>query len=649
MPARVLECGDYDRTGREFICWDQPGFEGEPVVVRVDYRWRPIDPLLSRGLPNGVPLRGQAEMVNEVHWSRFSPTRVASPSPVGAQPTPTNTPIGTPTHTPTPTYATPTNTAQPRRLPTRLPTPTLTPTPRAPYLLLSPQKDVWPEYLIPSGVVELYNHWPDGAYDIYWTDNCGQPTDLGIPVNTFYGSATIQHAGTLGGARRFSVSVFGAVEGETYTATLSTSLASLDVAVLRPERLPDLVVERIVAPQPIVAGQAVTVGVVISNAGLGVVSDTFDVDIYVNPSRVPVLKGQPGQGTTGGGSPKQWVSGVISPGMRVTLSYVVVLPSSGKLGFWAQVDTSDSVLELDEDNNILGPLEFSLPCSDRSDDFNQGRLEGKWSSAAIGARPGTGGQGRVLDGGFLRIEGTGANVLSADDGGSWLLHQGDLGENYVMTVKVLNYPRGGGEGKAGLMVRESRDAGARYVAIAVADGGGGPLLQTIVRTQGGGLPTRPCGSASIPAYLFDGNQANGEGILLRIVRQDQTLTLYSSLDGKRWYSEACQQIEFSDPALGVSTAPGIWLAPQDEASARRGDYDDFELCSLGAAAPPPVRPKPPLLKECGNVILNSDFEPEGRLAPWIVGQEPSAVVSDSRYSSDLGWAACAGVFDAPQG
>jgi hypothetical protein len=623
-------CGDHnptdlDQEDEREICWDQQGFPDQPVVVRVDYRWKPIDPVLSAGLPDGVLLHGKAVMVNEgIQWSRLAPTStVTVPVVPGRQPTATPGPPPTPTDTPTPTE-TPT--------PTATPTPTPTPTPSTPYLLLSPERDVWPEYVIPSGRVELYNHLPDGVYDISWTDNCGNTTDLDVPVNTSFGNATVDMPAPDSVAPDFQYLCAGSQEGQVYTATLSTSLASLDVAVLRPERMPDLAIERIVVPDPIVTGEAITVGVVISNAGLGVVSDTFDVDVYVNPSREPVLKGQPGQGTAGGSSPKQWVSGVISPGMKTTLSYVVVLPSSGKISLWAQVDTSDSVLELDEENNISGPLEFNLPCSDQCDDFNQGGLAGKWRRSAIGARTGTGSAG--VSGGVLRMEGTGANVLSADDGGSWLLHQGGSSGNYVMTVKVLDYPRGGGEGKAGLMVRESGDTGARYVAIAVADGGGGPVLQTIVRTREGALPASSCGNLAIPGYLFDGNKANGEGVYLRIERQDQALILYSSIDGNRWQTDGCQRHEFSGTALGNYSVPGIWLAPQNQASARQGNYDDFELCPLGAATPPPVRPQPPMLKECGNVILNSDFEPNGALAPWVVGWEPQAVVSNSRYSSD---------------
>jgi hypothetical protein len=609
------DCGDY--LDAEGICWDQQGFPDQPVLVRVDYRWRPIDPLLSGAWPNGVPLRGQAEMVNEgTQWSRLAPTREVPPTPTGYQPTPTNTPVGTPTTTPTPTVT-----------PTFTPTPT--PTPSEPYLVLSPKKKVWPEYLMPTGLVELYNHLPDGQYDISWTDNCGKKTDLGIPVYTFFGSASANMPlpGQVGPDFQY---VCRPVElGQVYTGTLSTSLASLDVAVLVPDRTPDLVVERIVVPEPIVGGETITIGVVISNTGLGVVSDTFDVDIYVNPSREPVLKGQPGQGTSGGSSPKQWYTEVVSPGMRATLNYVIAVPSTGRLNIWAQVDTSDIVSELDEDNNILGPLEFSLPCSDQSDDFDRGYLDPKWTLSPVGARAGSG-NAQVLED-FVRIEGTGAGVWSADDGGSWLLHQGAYSGNYAMTVRVLDYPRGG---KAGLTVRESLATGERYVAIAVIEDGGGPYLQSIVRTQDSALPTGPCGNSPIPSYLFDGSEANGEGVWLRIVRENQTLRMYSSLDGKSWHTEECKQHEFSEPALDDLTLPGIWLAPHDEASARHADYDDFELCSLGSAEPPPVRPKPPLLKECGNVLLNSDFEPAGSLLPWVVGQEPAAVVSDARYSSD---------------
>jgi hypothetical protein len=74
--------------------------------------------------------------------------------------------------------------------------------------------------------------------------------------------------------------------------------------------------------------------------------------------------------------------------------------------------------------------------------------------------------------------------------------------------------------------------------------------------------------------------------------------------------------------------------PTPEPSGRLGKYDDFELCPLEAYQYD-VRPKPPGLRECGNVLINSDFEQSGTsLAPWVSGAESQAVVASARYSCD---------------
>jgi hypothetical protein len=90
------------------------------------------------------------------------------------------------------------------------------------------------------------------------------------------------------------------------------------------------------------------------------------------------------------------------------------------------------------------------------------------------------------------------------------------------------------------------------------------------------------------------------------------------------------------PTNTPTNTPGPTPTPTSmPAGTRFGTYDDFELCPLEAViAKPDIRPKPPGLRECGNVLTNSDFEPAGDLYPWVAGTEPQAVVASSYYSCD---------------
>jgi hypothetical protein len=602
-----------------------PGGPGLPVRIRVAYRWSPMEPIVQALYPNGLIIWGQAEMVNEgIQWMKST----ATPSPPPPSPTgqvPTSTPISSPT----PTH-TPTSTPTPTPTPTWTLTPIATPTPSDPYIVLLPDKERWTETSLPRGRVELHNHLPDKSYEVTWRDNCGRKTDLGLSLTTEKGSASGTMPAPSSVSPGFRYLCPPIVQGKTYTGSLETTLASTDVGVYVPIRPPDLTIDRIEVPETISVGEAVTVGIVISNAGLGVVSDTFDVDIYVNPSRTPVLKGQAGQGTKGGSSPKQWVTEVLTQGLGTVLNYVIVLPSPGDYDIWAQVDTSDLIEESNEENNILGPVEISLFCSDQCDDFDGGAIDPKWGLTALGARGGNA-SSSVTENEYLRLEGTGHEVVSADDGKSFMLNQGAHGGNFEMTVQVMNSPGGAGA-RAGLIVRDSATTGALYVAIAVTQRGG-PGVEVLVREQANALPRSPCTRAPIPPYLLDGNQSNGEGIYLRIVREGQTFTMASSVDGSSWHTESCMQYTFSGQTMADPALPGIWLAPNDAVAARGAEYDRFRLCPIGTSGPPPVRPQPPLLRECGNLLRNSEFEPGGALAPWVVGDTSLAVQGSADYSA----------------
>jgi hypothetical protein len=605
--------------------WEHPGGPGMPIQVHVYYKWIPLDPLLKVIVPNGIMLRGQAEMINEgFQWADWTPT----PAPTPLTPT-VEGPTATPPGGGTPGPVTPEATATP----IGSPTPTLTPTPEAPYILLMPAKTAWTEAELVQGRVEIHNHFPDGTYDVYWEDNCGNRTRLGFTMTTTGGSdrANMPPPSRMG--RDFRYLCPPVEPGQTYQATLSTVRARTAVSLYVPVRLPDLAIDQIVLPESIAAGQAITVGVVISSAGQGVVSDTFDVDLYVNPRHTPVLPGQPGQTTAEGSSPKQWYGQQLPTGTSDELSYVILPSTVGDYELWAQVDTSDRVIELDEGNNIYGPLELSLFCSDQCDNFDPGPVDPKWSLDPIGAGPGSASH-TITEDGAMRISGSGGNLVRDADGKSFLLHQGEQPGDWEMTVQVLRYPQGPEGAKAGLMARGSLSAGARYAAIAITSHDDRPALEVLIKDQGQPRPTSPCELTPIPGHLYDGFESNGEGVYLRISRQGASYAMSTSLDGSSWQTESCMQHTFTGPQAEAPVVPGIWYAPYEASPPRQVEFDRFRLCPPGSPVKPDVRPKPPLLKECGNLLLNPDLEPAGELMPWITGDGRQAVQSSADYSAD---------------
>ena len=530
---------------------DHPSLPGLPVRIIVYYRWEPLDPLIGAIVPNGVMLTGESVMINEGIQvgvgSVLPPTFAPPPSiePPTATP-PGGTSVATDTPTPTTTPAA-TNTPTPTPVP-----PTATPT--RPYIILYPPKDRWLEDELPGQEFLIFNHLPDpGPYQVYWTDNCGNKQSLGIALRTSGGNAS-SHLPT--GFNFLSDACGPIAGGQTYNCVLSTDLASVIVPVYVPPKRPDLVVKEIRVPPEADQGGTFVLGILIENQGQGTVTNTFDVDIYIDPGYTP-MKGMPGLGTAGGDSPKQWWTAPITPGGTQLLNYVVHIPPKGDHTIWAQVDTSDFVDEEDDENNISGPVALHYPCSDQCDDFSDSLA--KWQSLVTIGTDCSGSGGAQVDNETLMIYGTGCSIFNSHEGRFYFLHQGEYNGDFDMRVRVLERPNRTWA-KAGLMVRESPNTLSRFVAIAVSFDGSTPVYQSVDRlVSGTGNPVSRC-EIPIPASRFDGDPSNGEGVWLRIVREGNTFTKYTSLDGNSWSTDTCMTVTF-DQGFADPSYPGIFMAP----------------------------------------------------------------------------------------
>jgi len=140
--------------------------------------------------------------------------------------------------------------------------------------------------------------------------------------------------------------------------------------------LPDLVVEAIQwEPFHPLVGVTTTIHVWIANVGEGDVAPTnnFFVDLYIDPAEPPG-RGQPGQQ----GTLFQGVQGFyMKAGARLELEFQYVFSDTHTYDLYAQVDTDGTVVEADEDNNVLGPFQASVETAhrfvdDSHSDFQQG-------------------------------------------------------------------------------------------------------------------------------------------------------------------------------------------------------------------------------------------------------------------------------------
>lgn len=142
------------------------------------------------------------------------------------------------------------------------------------------------------------------------------------------------------------------------------------------DELPDLTVRAIqVEPLHPLVDITATVRVLIANIGERDVAPTnnFFVDLYIDPAQPP-RPGVPGQT----GTLYQGVQGFsMKAGATLELTFAYAFPDAHTYVLYAQVDTDHNVVEADEDNNILGPVEVPVETAYRfvdetHEDFAQG-------------------------------------------------------------------------------------------------------------------------------------------------------------------------------------------------------------------------------------------------------------------------------------
>lgn len=116
---------------------------------------------------------------------------------------------------------------------------------------------------------------------------------------------------------------------------------------------PDLVVESFSCDQQDTAVQDTDLDFhcTVRNVG-SVASDTFWVNLFPDHDGPP----QPGEF----GYPYQLVSGGLAPGASHDCDFTYAYTAPGLVHAYVKVDTNDMIDEADEDNNIMGPLDFQV-------------------------------------------------------------------------------------------------------------------------------------------------------------------------------------------------------------------------------------------------------------------------------------------------
>lgn len=192
-------------------------------------------------------------------------------------------------------------------------------------------------------------------------------------------------------------------------------------------------------------------------------------------------------------------------------------------------------------------------------------VSGTWRAQDIGS---VGVPGSVLEsGGTVQLAGSGSDIWDTADGFQFRYQPWSGDGELVVRVSSLTYTDGWA--KAGVMFRESLDAGSRNVFIGVTPGSGVTLQH---RSATGGWSSYTSGSrATAPHWL-------------KLVRSGDTFTGYESAEGTTWSQVGAVTLQ-----LPATVSVGLAVTSHNNATLATAGFDNVAL-SAGSATPPPPTP-----------------------------------------------------------
>ncbi len=462
-----------------------------------------------------------------------------------------------------------------------------------PYLVLSTHNP-------PPGAwigVELYDH-PNSynPYSLWWCPTSPTSTQviqrLDYPVDVdSSGYANLSEQVPIGVAGLYRIESHQG-DGGTNGCNDSGSLVAYSAPIEIAEVPPDLTVSAITMTTPAnsrFAGMPLTVVVSVTNQSAApIIDELFDVDIYVG------LDSPPSAGELG--VQKQWISD-IGALETVALTYSLTLNDMGRNTIYAQVDTTNYIDEADEDNNIGGPLEFSLDCAldrARSDDFDGG-LGSQWQAAEIGSN--VGGSNWVDGSGRLNLRSRGRTIWSGNNNLYYIYQEYD--GDFDARLRIYAHPTTATWAKAGLHVRMGTEANAPYVMNMATNNRSPAGTQFAYRDIIGGSASRAAAdrTASLPYWV-------------RLVRTGRQYDYYyyepadpddiPTIDD--WIFVGSHTAAYDYPYIGIANA-------SYSSSRGTGIVDDFLICtedSVPAGGDDEIYP--PGLEVCKEMLTIPGFE-----------------------------------------
>ncbi len=191
-------------------------------------------------------------------------------------------------------------------------------------------------------------------------------------------------------------------------------------------------------------------------------------------------------------------------------------------------------------------------------------LPAPWTGADVGSvgTPGTAGE----DGGTFSVRGSGADVWGTADAFHFVYQP--LEGNGQIVARVASVQPVAAWTKAGVMMRESLNAGAPHAFMVVSSGKG---LAFQRRTAAGGVSTNTSGGAWTAPYF------------VKLARAGDTITASISGDGATWTVVGRDTIP-----MAASMLVGLAVSSHDNGAAATAAFDGVAVTSGGDATAPSV-------------------------------------------------------------
>ena len=226
-----------------------------------------------------------------------------------------------------------------------------------------------------------------------------------------------------------------------------------------------------------------------------------------------------------------------------------------------------------------------------------------WQSRDIGnvRAPGSVSHAR----GVFTVSGDGADIWDQADAFHYVFQT--LNGDGTLTARVLKIKNTNPWAKAGVMIRESPEANSKFAATLVTPASGLAFQQ---RDRAAGPASEAPHAANLTAPYW-----------VRLVRQENTFTAYSSEDGTAWIKLGSTTID-----MGSQSYAGLAVCSHTDGTLTEAQFDNVTLQTNTVASQPaaaPAAPKP--------------VAPHANDTNWMLDLETAAIPDSERHADVALW------------